>query len=74
MQVPTAELRPDEEGEEAQSDEKDMGMSYEELGDLGYCRKVCAQLPGRAMLSWWASGRALRPSVHIHQAEGKMGT
>jgi len=39
--VPTAELRPDEEGvEESQSDEKDMGMSYEELGDLGYCRKV----------------------------------
>lgn len=42
--VPTAELRPDVEDEkgqkEAQSDEKDMGMSYEELGDLGYCRKV----------------------------------
>jgi len=39
--VPTAELRPDTEGKaEAQSDEKDMGMSYEELGDLGHCRKV----------------------------------
>merc|ERR1712139_731089 len=47
--VPTAELRP-EEGEDgkevagsandAQSDEKDMGMSYAELGDLGACRKV----------------------------------
>eukprot|EP00929_Paragymnodinium_shiwhaense_P050149 TRINITY_DN25276_c0_g1_i1.p1 TRINITY_DN25276_c0_g1~~TRINITY_DN25276_c0_g1_i1.p1 ORF type:complete len:777 (+),score=137.91 TRINITY_DN25276_c0_g1_i1:84-2414(+) len=42
--VPTAELRPDkvEDGKvkEVQSDEKDMGMSYDELGDLGYCRKV----------------------------------
>jgi len=42
--VPTAELRPEkvEEGKEVevQSDEKDMGMSYSELGDLGYCRKV----------------------------------
>merc|ERR1712054_455333 len=46
--MPTAELRP-EEGEagkesagsaDAQSDEKDMGMSYAELGDLGHCRKV----------------------------------
>jgi len=37
--VPTAELRPEMEGE-VQSDEKDMGMSYAELGDLGYCRKV----------------------------------
>merc|ERR1711934_1141045 len=25
---------------QVQSDEKDMGMSYQELGDLGYCRKV----------------------------------
>jgi NAD+ synthase (glutamine-hydrolysing) len=42
--VPTAELRPDKtdaDGQvEVQSDEKDMGMSYSELGDLGYCRKV----------------------------------
>merc|ERR1711953_3368 len=39
--VPTAELRPEENGcAEAQSDEKDMGMSSGELGDLGYCRKV----------------------------------
>lgn len=42
--VPTAELRPDkvEEGKkvEEQSDEKDMGMSYAELGDLGHFRKV----------------------------------
>jgi len=42
---PTAELRPDklaEDGEtvEAQTDEKDMGMSYDELGDLGHCRKI----------------------------------
>merc|ERR1712232_785322 len=35
--VPTAELRPDTENE-VQSDEKDMGMSYDELGDLGHCR------------------------------------
>lgn len=37
-------LRPDiadDEGKvEVQTDEKDMGMSYDELGDLGYCRKV----------------------------------
>jgi NAD+ synthase (glutamine-hydrolysing) len=42
--VPTAELRPDKfEGDkkvEEQSDENDMGMSYDELGDLGYYRKV----------------------------------
>lgn len=42
--VPTAELRPEisKDGKEveAQSDEKDMGMSYAELGDLGHCRKV----------------------------------
>lgn len=42
--VPTAELRPDkvEGGKkvEEQSDEKDMGMSYDELGDLGHLRKV----------------------------------
>eukprot|EP00933_Yihiella_yeosuensis_P023123 TRINITY_DN18063_c0_g2_i3.p1 TRINITY_DN18063_c0_g2~~TRINITY_DN18063_c0_g2_i3.p1 ORF type:complete len:773 (+),score=146.11 TRINITY_DN18063_c0_g2_i3:96-2414(+) len=42
--VPTAELRPDkvEDGKkvEEQSDEKDMGMSYDELGDLGHLRKV----------------------------------
>lgn len=45
--VPTAELRPEAtDGQEksgsadAQSDEKDMGMSYAELGDLGHCRKV----------------------------------
>eukprot|EP00397_Hematodinium_sp_SG-2012_P012107 GEMP01012268.1.p1 GENE.GEMP01012268.1~~GEMP01012268.1.p1 ORF type:complete len:749 (-),score=146.15 GEMP01012268.1:787-3033(-) len=35
--VPSAELS----GQEGvQSDEKDMGMSYDELGDLGYIRKV----------------------------------
>merc|ERR1712110_86318 len=39
--MPTAELRPEEGGAaDAQSDEKDMGMSYQELGDLGHCRKV----------------------------------
>jgi len=41
--APTAELRPDkvEDGKKVeQTDEADMGMSYDELGDLGYCRKV----------------------------------
>ena len=38
--VPTAELRP---GEEAQTDEEDMGMSYAELTEFGYHRKVLRQ-------------------------------
>jgi len=60
--VPTAELRPDKEVEgqakEVQSDEKDMGMSYDELGDLGYCRKVehCGPLNAYLKLrAKWAS-------------------
>ena len=35
---PSAELTG---AEGAQLDEEDMGMSYDELGDLGRCRKVC---------------------------------
>lgn len=38
-----AELRPIAEGETAdytQTDEEDMGMSYEDLGIFGYLRKV----------------------------------
>ena len=35
--APSAELTG---AEGAQLDEEDMGMSYSELGDLGYCRKV----------------------------------
>ena len=38
--VPTAELRP---GEEMQTDEEDMGMSYAELKEFGYHRKVLRQ-------------------------------
>ena len=38
--VPTAELRP---GQEAQTDEEDMGMSYAELTAFGYHRKVMRQ-------------------------------
>lgn len=41
--VPTAELRPIEEGEEndyTQTDEEDMGMTYEELGVFGVLRKI----------------------------------
>ena len=38
--APTAELRPDSEAGAAQTDEEDMGMSYEELGWFGRLRKV----------------------------------
>jgi len=38
---PTAELRPNGDGDEhTQSDEDDMGMSYEELGVFGRLRKI----------------------------------
>lgn len=80
--VPTAELRPEtqKEGEvEVQSDEKDMGMSYQELGDLGYCRKVehCGPLSTFLKLrSKWAhktadwtspedNGIAITPSIRV---------
>merc|ERR1712178_500078 len=78
--VPTAELRPEENGcAEAQSDEKDMGMSYDELGDLGYCRKVehCGPLSTFLKLraKWahktgdWKSSadneKAITPSIRV---------
>jgi len=84
--VPTAELRPDaidEAGkvEEAQSDEKDMGMSYDELGDLGHLRKVehCGPLSTFVKLrsKWshktvdWATpddnAKAITPSIRVKE-------
>jgi len=83
--TPTAELRPEieEEGKEkeSQSDEKDMGMSYEELGDLGFCRKVehCGPLSTYLKLrtKWahktedWKSPddncRAITPSIRVKE-------
>merc|ERR1719386_474709 len=53
---PSAELTG---AEGAQLDEEDMGMSYEELGDLGYCRKVehCGPLSTFLKLRQrWADG------------------
>jgi NAD+ synthase (glutamine-hydrolysing) len=38
--APTAELRPDTEEGKAQTDEDDMGMSYEDLGYYGRLRKI----------------------------------
>lgn len=92
--MPTAELRP-EEGEEgketggsadAQSDEKDMGMSYAELGDLGHCRKVEHLGPLSAFLKlrtmWahktgeWSSPEdnetAITPSIRVWACPGKV--
>jgi len=80
--VPTAELRPtkvDDEKVEEQSDEKDMGMSYDEMGDLGYCRKVefCGPLSTFLKLRQkWAhktaewtgpqdNDRAITPSIRV---------
>merc|ERR1719215_1159301 len=78
--VPTAELRPEENGcAETQSDEKDMGMSYDELGDLGHCRKVehCGPLSTFLKLrSMWAhkteewrspadNNTAITPSIRV---------
>lgn len=37
---PTAELRPTEEGEAAQTDEDDLGMTYAELTEFGKLRKI----------------------------------
>jgi len=78
--VPTAELRP-EMNEEVQSDEKDMGMSYDELSDLGYCRKVLHQGPLSCFITlrskWnhkrseWKSpsdnGTAVTPSIRVKE-------
>merc|ERR1712178_215815 len=91
--MPTAELRP-EEGEagkesagsaDAQSDEKDMGMSYSELGDLGHCRKVEHLGPLSTFLKlrdlWshkqgdWQSpddnDKAITPSIRLWACPGK---
>mmetsp|Transcript_18516 Transcript_18516/g.43350 ORF Transcript_18516/g.43350 Transcript_18516/m.43350 type:complete len:762 (+) Transcript_18516:55-2340(+) len=80
--APTAELRPDkvENGQKVeQTDEADMGMSYDELGDLGYCRKVehCGPLSTyiKLVAKWahktdeWKSPadneRAITPSIRV---------
>eukprot|EP00439_Symbiodinium_sp_Y106_P084667 s82_g26.t1 len=83
--VPTAELRPDkiEGGKkvEEQSDEKDMGMSYDELGDLGHLRKVekCGplstflklrQLWSHKTAEWTGprdNDRAITPSIRVKE-------
>jgi len=83
--VPTAELRPDkvEGGKkvEEQSDEKDMGMSYDELGDLGHLRKVekCGPLATFLKLrQQWAhktadwtgpqdNDKAITPSIRVKE-------
>lgn len=59
---PSAELT-GAEGE--QSDEVDMGMSYDELGDLGHCRKVekCGPLSTFLKLRTKWEGRELTPSI-----------
>ena len=54
---PSAELTG---AEGAQLDEEDMGMSYDELGDLGYCRKIehCGPLSTYLKLrTMWSDGR-----------------
>jgi NAD+ synthase (glutamine-hydrolysing) len=59
--VPTAELRPIAEGETndyTQTDEEDMGMTYDELRVFGYLRKVKRMGPVTMfleLLSTWAS-------------------
>merc|ERR1740116_657861 len=59
---PSAELTGSE-GE--QSDEVDMGMSYDELGDLGFCRKVekCGPLSTFLKLRTNWADRPLTPSI-----------
>jgi len=82
--APTAELRPDQVDEKTkqvvvQTDEGDMGMSYDELGDLGHCRKVekCGPLSTYLKLrTKWAhktadwkgpedNNRAITPSIRV---------
>ena len=65
---PTAELEPRRDGHE-QTDEEDMGMSYDELGALGVLRKCarCGPLSMfRALLRRWGAptpaGRGLAPA------------
>jgi len=65
---PSAELTG---AEGAQLDEEDMGMSYDELAALGYCRKVerCGPLSTFLKLrDRWADGRALTPSIRARGA------
>lgn len=61
--APSAELTG---AEGVQSDEVDMGMSYDELGDLGVCRKVhkCGPLSTFLKLrDMWSDGRRISPSI-----------
>jgi len=65
--APSAELTG---AEGAQLDEEDMGMSYDELGDLGYCRKVehCGPLSCYLKLRQrWNDGRRITPSIRCWQ-------
>lgn len=59
---PSAELTG---SEGVQTDEGDMGMSYDELGDLGFCRKIehCGPLSTFLKLrTKWGDGRHITPS------------
>ena len=52
------------------------GMSYEELGDLGYCRKVehCGPLSTFLKLRQrWADGRRITPSIRTWR-DGRLVT
>ena len=71
--APSAELTG---AEGTQLDEEDMGMSYDELGDLGYCRKVehCGPLSCFLKLRHrWNDGRRITPSIRCWQ-DGKKVT
>lgn len=59
---PSAELTG---AEGVQSDEVDMGMSYDELGDLGYCRKIekCGPLSTFLKLRTKWADKTLTPSI-----------
>jgi len=63
---PSAELTG---AEGAQLDEEDMGMSYEELADLGYCRKVqhCGPLSTFLQLRHKWKGRQLTRSNRVKE-------
>ena len=73
---PTAELRPLKGGEIEQTDEEDMGMTYDELGVFGRLRKVLAAPAPRAaptprapMLCALRLPRSLAPLSAPHQIE-----
>lgn len=71
--APSAELTG---AEGTQLDEEDMGMSYDELGDLGYCRKVehCGPLSCFLKLRHrWNDGRRITPSIRCWK-DGKKVT